>query len=477
VKILMFGHWSDTGFGVVTKRLSEEFVKEGQDVRVIAANHRGAPIAGPMGSRVWPARIKGDDFGGNISQEAAMGLFWREFDPYDLWVPDVVLMIADAGTLWHYLGRKRPAFDDVFGPFGTLMPTFHYCPIEGDNLNPSWRDIWKKVTPVAMSKYGAQVIGEHIGQPVDHIYHGVDTDVFFPASPLNPIRLPNGVTIRSKAEAKRGAGVDPSRLMLLRTDRLVERKRYDVLFKSLVPVFAKHPNVDLVIHTHPVQPPWNIYEEVGRIPEEFHSRIRLTGAHDTFTGLAVEEMNALYNAADIYVSPTAGEGFGLTLAESLAAGTPVVSTDYAAGPEIMGMGGLAVRPLHDSYGEVVRMHSPYGMDWAQPDPRATTDAIMRLVEKPALRNELGRLGQLHVRKFSWQDAARRFNDIFIDSLRTFQVQVPEGIGGGPADSRGSEVVPPDPDGDNDPRRPAGEPDPSGGGVPGASERKDHLSVV
>lgn len=63
MRLLIFGHWSATGFGVVTRELGERFVAAGVDVRVIAVNHRGDPARGPLAGRVWPAGMIGDDFG------------------------------------------------------------------------------------------------------------------------------------------------------------------------------------------------------------------------------------------------------------------------------------------------------------------------------------------------------------------------------------------------------------------------------
>lgn len=418
MRILLFGDWSDTGFGVVTRELSRRFLDAGNDVRVIARNHRGEPIQGPMSGRVWPGRIQGNDHGGNISQEAMIGKFWAEYDTKDFWVPDVAMMIADAGTLAGFVGPHRTElFQDRLGPFGVIAPTFNYVPIEGDNINKSWRDVWQRIKPVSMSRFGQKLISDLMGYEVPMIYHGVDTDTFHPAAPNTPIRV-GPLTLTSKEACKKGANIDPNRIMILRTDRLVERKQYNVFFDVMARVMAQDDRVDVILHTHPIQPPWNMYEEIARyVPPEFIPRFRLTGAHDTWYGLDANALAALYNAADLYVSPTAGEGFGLTLAESLACEVPVVTTDYAAGPEVMAPGGVAVPPLHDVYGNVVKIHSSYGMDWAQPDPTATTDAIMRLLAKPALRRNLGKTGRMHVVKnLNWDKAATEFIALFANAL-------------------------------------------------------------
>jgi glycosyltransferase involved in cell wall biosynthesis len=122
---------------------------------------------------------------------------------------------------------------------------------------------------------------------------------------------------------------------------------------------------------------------------------------------------ALINAADLYVSTTSGEGFGLALAESMACEVPVVVTDWAAEREVVGDGGILVPPLHNSYGEPVRYHSRYGMDWAVPDPKGFVEPVLSLLNRPARRRALGVAGRAHViRSFSWDACAADFLTMF-----------------------------------------------------------------
>src|SRR5206468_3134089 len=59
-----------------------------------------------------------------------------------------------------------------------------------------------------------------------------------------------------------------------------------------------------------------------------------------------EQLPAYYSLADVYVSPSLMEGFGLTLAEALACETPVVAADAGSVAEVVGPGGILVPP-HD----------------------------------------------------------------------------------------------------------------------------------
>ena len=404
MRLLIYGHHSHTGFGIVTEALATRLLDLGVDLRIIAVNHRGEPIDGPLSGRIWPASFYGQSHGGDFSNGAIDGTFWRQFG--EEWKPDAVLVVADMSGLLSHVGPK--GITDTW----KSVPVFHYCPIEGDNLSMGWRGIWDEIQPVAMSKYGALVIGEHIGRPVPMIYHGVDTATYHPVAFHSPIRF-DGKTLMTREGCKEAFGIPPERKVILRSDRLVERKFYDAFFRALPPIFEAVPEADVVVHCAPVDGSMSLYEEIARMPGQYHPRIRLTNAHSTFRGLPAEGMAALMNAADVYLSTTGGEGFGLNLAEAMACGTPVVVTDWAADAEVVGPGGVLVPPLTDRYGEPVRYHSTYGMDWAVPDARAFVDPVVEFLRKPARRTETGRAGRRHVEQsFSWDEAAASFLALF-----------------------------------------------------------------
>lgn len=398
------GHFSDTGFGIVTTELATRFLARGIDVRIIAVNHRGEPVKGPLQGRVWPADIRGVAYGGNVSGPAIDGSLWTILDSEDVWQPDAVLAVADMSGLFGHIGEAMAQWK--------TLPVFHYCPIEGDNLNPSWKDVWSNFQPVAMSGYGAKVIGDLIGQPVPMVYHGVDSETFRPVSFRDPMTY-KGKRVVSKETAKSAIGMNPNRKLIFRSDRLVERKFYDRFLTTMGLVFAQDPDVDVLIHCAPSDPPLNLFEEATRLPEEYWPRIKVSGEHTTFKGLSRPDLVSMMNAADLYVSTTGGEGFGLNLAEALACEVPVVVTDWAADREVVGPGGIAVPPLTDTHGEPVRYHSSYGMDWAVPDPKAFVEPILTLLSRTSRRRAMGAEGRAHViRSFSWDRATDQFCTLF-----------------------------------------------------------------
>ncbi len=403
MKLLVYGHWSHTGFGIVTEAIGGRLVALGVDVRVLAMNHRGEPVKGPLAGRVWPFEtLRG--YRMRPAEGGITGELWTALDPDDDdWKPDAVLAIADMSGLLNYIDQALEAWKTV--------PVYHYCPIEGDNLTPHWRQVWEMFQPVAMSDYGQRVISEHIRRPVPRIYHGVDTETFYPVSPGKPIRMDDR-TFRSKDDCKGIFGL-AGRKVLLRADRNVVRKNFDALLRAFVPIAQADPDVDLVLHCRPIDPEGiDLWQEILRMPEDVRGRVKFTGAHDTFKGFPQVALNVLYNAADVYVTTTGGEGFGLTIAEAMSAGVPVVSNAWAAEVEVIGDGGILIPPLHDTYGQPVVYHSKFGMDWAVPDHRAFVEPVLRLLAHPNHRKSLGISGRLHIqRSFSWDAAAAQFIDL------------------------------------------------------------------
>ena len=110
----------------------------------------------------------------------------------------------------------------------------------------------------------------------------------------------------------------------------------------------------------------------------------------TVTGrLSREELVRLYNTAQLLVSPSLYEGFGLPAAEAMACGTPVVATTAGAFPEVIetGVSGLLVPPG---------------------DATSLADAIEQVLDDSRLRRRLGQAGrQRIVDHFSWRETAVR----------------------------------------------------------------------
>ncbi len=110
--------------------------------------------------------------------------------------------------------------------------------------------------------------------------------------------------------------------------RLIRRTGVDMLIEAVAGLVAEYPDVVLLI--------------AGKGPEEAALKAQaqacgLTGDNIRFLGFVPQEnLPDLYRAADLTVVPTRSlEGFGITLLESLVAGTPAIGTPVGGIPEVL----------------------------------------------------------------------------------------------------------------------------------------------
>lgn len=103
------------------------------------------------------------------------------------------------------------------------------------------------------------------------------------------------------------------------------------------------------------------------------------------------ELVQLYGAADILVAPSLHEGFGLTLLEAMATGTPVVTSNVSAMPEVAGDAAALVDPT---------------------DVRAIAAAIHRIHHEDAYREDLIQKGLKRAKQFTWQATAEKIAQIY-----------------------------------------------------------------
>jgi glycosyltransferase involved in cell wall biosynthesis len=98
-----------------------------------------------------------------------------------------------------------------------------------------------------------------------------------------------------------------------------------------------------------------------------------------------------YNAADVLLAPAFHEGFGITMLEAMACGTPVISSNVSAMPEVVGDAGILVDP-HDS--------------------QSIADAVVRLRNNPIYYQELKAKGMLRVQSFTWEKVAEQMTRVY-----------------------------------------------------------------
>lgn len=104
-----------------------------------------------------------------------------------------------------------------------------------------------------------------------------------------------------------------------------------------------------------------------------------------------EELNNLYRNASLYVFPSLSEGFGLPAVEAMVRGVPVVSSNATCLPEILGDAAVYFNPL--DIDDIVRK-------------------IKKVLLNKDLQAELVRRGFEQIKKYDWQEMAKKTLEIY-----------------------------------------------------------------
>lgn len=111
-----------------------------------------------------------------------------------------------------------------------------------------------------------------------------------------------------------------------------------------------------------------------------------------FTGYIIgDEIVSLFSQADFFVMPSLYEGFGTTVLEAFATGTPAIVSGVSSIPEIAGEAAEFVDPL---------------------DSQNIANAMFKLAGDENLKQSLREKGKKQVEKFNWEKCARETLDVY-----------------------------------------------------------------
>ena len=163
-------------------------------------------------------------------------------------------------------------------------------------------------------------------------------------------------------------------------------KDLPTLLRAFAQVNVRRPELRLLLAGRDV--PGYALSVLGDTPAS--RRVSFTGHVDDPT------LRALYAGAEAFVFPSRYEGFGLPPLEAMASGTPVVCSDAASLPEVVGDAALL---------------------FAAGDVTAAAGAILRLLDDPALRESLTSAGRERAATFTWARTAAETVDAYRRLLR------------------------------------------------------------
>src|SRR5204863_356948 len=153
---------------------------------------------------------------------------------------------------------------------------------------------------------------------------------------IDPSFTPIGPQSESAREVRRRYGLPPA--FVLTVGSVEPRKNLPRLLEAIHQLRARAETADIVfVHAGPE----------GWLADGLYPSIRALGLSDVVRFLGYvphQDLTALYGLARLCAYPSLSEGFGLPVAEAMACGCPVVTSNVSALPEVAGDAALLVDP-------------------------------------------------------------------------------------------------------------------------------------
>ena len=184
------------------------------------------------------------------------------------------------------------------------------------------------------------------------------------------------VTGGSRAAGRAALGLCNEDLLVGLVGRLCRQKGIDIFVEAAIRSAVTLPQARFVV-LGDSEDPELVVRLTARIEEAgLAGRIRFAGYR--------EDMADMFAALDLLAAPSRWEGFGLMLAEAMAAGVPVVASRVGGMPDVLGDAGVLVPPE---------------------DPEALAEAIQVLMRDPSRRVTMIELGRERATHFDWVRSA------------------------------------------------------------------------
>jgi len=313
---------------------------------------------------------------------------------------------AERGTIDGLMGREmeplRPVVLDMpASGFGKVDGAGYHVgrtTFETDSLPAPWvqrcnqlDELW---VPCAFNVGTFRAAGVRV--PILVVPEGVDSERFRPGLPPLEIAGPARTTT------------------FLSVFEWTHRKGPDLLFAAWARTFSKSDDVRLVVRTYPP----NVVEGdpaawvESRIDEAFAKAGRRREDCAPVVVLARQvpdaDMPRLYAAADVYVAPSRGEGWGRPHMEAMSSGLPVIATRWSGNLEFQDDDNSWLVEIDGL--EEIRLEEEFdfyrGQKWAKPSLDSLAARLREAADRPDLRRALGARARADiVARWDWKAIA------------------------------------------------------------------------
>lgn len=385
----------------LTKQLSEHFVSRYQDqVTVLTTVAENLDLFHRRGCPALPAGV--ETINGvtvhrfpvfnrlNFVRKALSSLTYRLRLPYNDWfrtleggpiVPGLRRAIAtsDADILFATAFPLRHMYDALYGAQQAQIPVvflgaLHTADRWGFDRPMIYRAIQQADAYIAHTDYEHDyVVARGVdASKVRTIGAGVDAESFMQAS---------GHQIRQDLGW-------PDRPVVIMLARFVRRKRFDLLLAAMRQVWQERPEACLLLAGARTPYLAELEREIEALPPDRRAQVAI------FDSFQESQKPQLLAAADICVSTSTQESFGIAFVEAWAAGKAVIGAREAAIPSVVAEG-------------------EDGLLFEFPHADSLAHAILTLLNHPERRRQMGARGRQKVlENYTWTIVADRVRALY-----------------------------------------------------------------
>jgi glycosyltransferase involved in cell wall biosynthesis len=316
IKILFYGDAPTvaTGFGTVTRNILDGLHKTGKyDISVLGVNYWGDPHEFPY--PIWPIGVGSRD---PYGRQRSFDMMQRDFDF------DVLFLFQDSFILQSFMGEGLPRLRQMKD-----FVTVGYYPIDGVPKR-EWVECMNMFdVPVTYTEFARKesiLAVPDIAHKLEVVPHGVNMRDFYPLDEKETAHFRNSYF-----------GRHAKKFIITNVNRNQQRKDIPRTMLAFKEFKRQRPDSLLYLHMAAVDQGWNLPEVAKGMGLRIGEDVVLPGGgFGPNQGYPIDVVNRIYNASDVIMSTTVGEGWGLSTVEAMACKKPLIFPNNTAITEIIG---------------------------------------------------------------------------------------------------------------------------------------------
>jgi len=324
----------------------------------------------------------------------------------DSYKPDVIFYIADTFMLMGNLAAQVQKYR------GKICQVF-YFPVDGDCFPLPWVPFLQQFDGlVAFTEYARDEIYKVTKDlKVDVLHHGVDVNVFKPASPSEKRDLKSRILPFAK-----------DKFLISWVGRNFVRKNPQAILQALSHwdknLGGLPGDLALYMHTSDQDPAgFPLTEVIKRDFPETTPYVFFPANHNINDGVPINLLANIYQASDLFVSTAMGEGWGLPITEAMASKVPVIVPDNSACRSQAGDNAERATVVDCPTG----LYATHNVVQKLIDHRQLAEAIKAIYENPASVQEKTLTAYRWAQDHNWPDLGRTMTNLvsgYLERTRT-----------------------------------------------------------